>query len=451
MTLANAYRVLGASKEDSDSEVKKKYHNLVMQYHPDKHIGGNIEYATQKMQEINAAYECIIQSRSDDYSGFDWEVSVKVTYNRPPRPSGRENIHANIARTTFGYHCDFWNLWSPKEERSSEFCHSLYRGILEKIAMIKSKHDILFFVPVVDRLTYYGAAEYVDPYTCLCERFDTKDISDAVTLFLITKGDLDTPEGSPVSLTYDCSLLGQPYAISFYTVDGKKLGTVQSMESLCVVLLKEHIGTSISGTIESILTRDEYDHITRKRTPTNYITIRLHISIDQTPKNLFGFINNRAPINALLNYYRDCSTFINTFFNERVFDSDDVHQLYHNILTQVQRPDILTSSIYTLRYRVYEGDAHEIDGDAQCNDLTKISLLTLQEKELLCYIYAATQKYDLLKDLSKSKANYYQYDGKQVRFLISLYRQKNPNYEGIGDIKYWHSVRISIYSKSSLC
>ena len=86
MTLAEAYRLLGSSREDTDNEVKKKYHKMVMLYHPDKHVGGNIEYATQKMQEINAAYERIIHSRSDSSEDFDWGISINVTYKRPPRP-----------------------------------------------------------------------------------------------------------------------------------------------------------------------------------------------------------------------------------------------------------------------------------------------------------------------------------------------------------------------------
>jgi DnaJ like chaperone protein len=67
-SLDQAYTLLGVSKEVSDDELKKAYRALVKQHHPDivKAQGldeGYIRAATEKVQEINAAYELIKQSR----------------------------------------------------------------------------------------------------------------------------------------------------------------------------------------------------------------------------------------------------------------------------------------------------------------------------------------------------------------------------------------------------
>jgi len=65
----NAYKLLGVSKEDDMSLIKKAYRKLVREYHPDiiKSQGKSEEYmkeATAKTQEINQAYEMIKTARA---------------------------------------------------------------------------------------------------------------------------------------------------------------------------------------------------------------------------------------------------------------------------------------------------------------------------------------------------------------------------------------------------
>lgn len=61
--MTDPYSVLGLSPGASDEEVKKAYKRLAKKYHPD--IAGNSEEAARRMQEINAAYDQIINHRSD--------------------------------------------------------------------------------------------------------------------------------------------------------------------------------------------------------------------------------------------------------------------------------------------------------------------------------------------------------------------------------------------------
>jgi DnaJ like chaperone protein len=66
--LGDAYRALGVTASASDSEVKTAYRRLMSQHHPDKLMAQGvpenmIKLATEKAQEIQAAYEIIEKSR----------------------------------------------------------------------------------------------------------------------------------------------------------------------------------------------------------------------------------------------------------------------------------------------------------------------------------------------------------------------------------------------------
>jgi DnaJ like chaperone protein len=60
--------MLGASPKDSLEEVKRKFRQLAMEWHPDKMLakGASSEamrHAKEKFQKINEAYERILEAR----------------------------------------------------------------------------------------------------------------------------------------------------------------------------------------------------------------------------------------------------------------------------------------------------------------------------------------------------------------------------------------------------
>jgi hypothetical protein len=62
----DAYQLLGASESDSDAEIKKKYKQMLLQYHPDRaaHLGPELrELAATKTTDINAAFAAIRRLR----------------------------------------------------------------------------------------------------------------------------------------------------------------------------------------------------------------------------------------------------------------------------------------------------------------------------------------------------------------------------------------------------
>ena len=61
------YEVLGLSPGASDDEVKKAYRALAKKYHPDANPGDKV--AEQKMKDINAAYDMIINKKYKASSG----------------------------------------------------------------------------------------------------------------------------------------------------------------------------------------------------------------------------------------------------------------------------------------------------------------------------------------------------------------------------------------------
>ena len=66
--LADAYQLLGVSSNSSDNDVKRAYRKLMSRHHPDKLVAKGLpeemmQMATQKTQEIKAAYEMIKTSR----------------------------------------------------------------------------------------------------------------------------------------------------------------------------------------------------------------------------------------------------------------------------------------------------------------------------------------------------------------------------------------------------
>ncbi len=67
MPIIDPYKVLGVPTTATDDEVKKAYRRLAKRYHPDANPGDRV--AEQRMKEINAAYDQIINGAGAASSG----------------------------------------------------------------------------------------------------------------------------------------------------------------------------------------------------------------------------------------------------------------------------------------------------------------------------------------------------------------------------------------------
>ncbi|MBE6036634.1 MAG: J domain-containing protein [Clostridiales bacterium] len=66
--MMDPYQILGVAPGASDDEVKKAYRQLARKYHPDANPGDKT--AEQKMKEVNAAYDMIINKKVGPQGGY---------------------------------------------------------------------------------------------------------------------------------------------------------------------------------------------------------------------------------------------------------------------------------------------------------------------------------------------------------------------------------------------
>jgi DnaJ like chaperone protein len=66
---SDPYAILGIERAAAPADVKRRYRDLVREYHPDRHIAAGvpeemIEIATERLQKVNEAYEQIMKERA---------------------------------------------------------------------------------------------------------------------------------------------------------------------------------------------------------------------------------------------------------------------------------------------------------------------------------------------------------------------------------------------------
>ena len=69
--MTDPYKILGVSKDATDIEIKNAYRALARKYHPDTYADNEAmaELATEKMKEINEAYDQITKERKAGKNG----------------------------------------------------------------------------------------------------------------------------------------------------------------------------------------------------------------------------------------------------------------------------------------------------------------------------------------------------------------------------------------------
>ena len=80
--MKNPYEVLGVDANATDEEIKKAYHSLARKYHPDNYQSNPdmAELASEKMKEVNEAYDAIKKIREGKGSAGGAKSNGNATY-----------------------------------------------------------------------------------------------------------------------------------------------------------------------------------------------------------------------------------------------------------------------------------------------------------------------------------------------------------------------------------
>lgn len=69
--MSDPYEILGVSPSASDEEIKNAYRTLAKKYHPDNYANSPLaDVASEKMKEINEAYDQIVHERKRKKAGY---------------------------------------------------------------------------------------------------------------------------------------------------------------------------------------------------------------------------------------------------------------------------------------------------------------------------------------------------------------------------------------------
>ena len=102
--MSDPYKVLGVSPSATDEEIKSAYRELAKKYHPDNYANTPLaEFATEKMKEINEAYDTIVSQRRNGtgqrQQGSYQQPGGYQNYNNPYRSSGFSDVITQIDDT----------------------------------------------------------------------------------------------------------------------------------------------------------------------------------------------------------------------------------------------------------------------------------------------------------------------------------------------------------------
>ena len=153
--MTDPYKVLGVAPSATDDEIKKAYRDLARKYHPDKYRDSDLaDLASEKMKEVNAAYE-EIQNMRKNGGGAGGNTSSGGGYNYAGSSSTSGNPQYNEIRRNI----NAGNI--PEAERRLYEFHEGDRGaewnFLFGCVLVKKGQ-------FVDAQRYFDIACSMDPY-----------------------------------------------------------------------------------------------------------------------------------------------------------------------------------------------------------------------------------------------------------------------------------------------
>ena len=95
------YKVLGVSPNATDDEIKTAYRNLAKKYHPDHYADSPLsDLASEKMKEINEAYDAVIKMRKNGSSYSSAGSYSSNAYNNAQSYGNAQSYNASYSQAT---------------------------------------------------------------------------------------------------------------------------------------------------------------------------------------------------------------------------------------------------------------------------------------------------------------------------------------------------------------
>ena len=104
--MRDPYEVLGVPRGASEEQIKTAYRNLAKKYHPDNYANSPLqEVATEKMKEVNEAYDAIVSgnSGSQQSSGYNYGYGYNGSNNRANQGGYSENYYSGHTTNDYTY------------------------------------------------------------------------------------------------------------------------------------------------------------------------------------------------------------------------------------------------------------------------------------------------------------------------------------------------------------
>ena len=121
--MTDPYKVLGIPTTATDDEVKAAYRRLAKKYHPDANPGDKA--AEQRMKEINAAYDQIMNknaSSSEPFgSGYDPFGGAYSAYGGAGAQGGDPKMQAAYNYLAYGRYREALNVLSSIQQRDARW------------------------------------------------------------------------------------------------------------------------------------------------------------------------------------------------------------------------------------------------------------------------------------------------------------------------------------------
>ena len=78
--MKDPYSVLGVNKNATEEEIKNAYRELARKYHPDNYVDNPLsDLASEKMKEINEAYDAIINNKRSGKKSQSWSYESSAS------------------------------------------------------------------------------------------------------------------------------------------------------------------------------------------------------------------------------------------------------------------------------------------------------------------------------------------------------------------------------------